>query len=268
MASANGRKSIFVTGAASGIGRATAEHFAQQGWFCGLFDVDAAGLKQTADTIGADNCVTGVFDVRDRNGWADAITQFAGATNGDMDVLFNNAGVGRHGWFEDIPAEDSDWIVDVNVKGVINGVYASLPLLKKSNGRIINVASAAGLYGAPRLAVYSATKFAVRGLTEALDVEFESIGVSCVSLMPFFIDTPILNMPTGDGSNHALSDTIKAQNSDVYPVSDAAEQAWEAAHGKDLHYTVGKRAAQTRFWARFMPKNVRKQLLKSLPSRA
>ena len=90
-----------------------------------------------------------------------------------MNVLFNNAGVGRHGWFEDVRPEDNDWIVDVNLKGVIHGVEAALPLLKATKGaRIVNTASTAGIVGSPQLAVYSATKFAVRGLTEALDAEF------------------------------------------------------------------------------------------------
>ena len=268
MATANGRKTIFLTGAASGIGRATAELFASRGWFCGLSDIDMAGLAETLRRIGPDNGMTVRLDVRDREQWAEAMAAFGAASGGGMHVLFNNAGIGRHGWFEDIPPADSDAIVDINVKGVINGVYAALPLLKQvAGGRIVNVASAAGLYGSPQLAVYSATKFAVRGLTEALDLEFDSLGVKVTSLMPFFVDTPILNMATGDGSNHNMADQIKDQGMDVYPVSLAAEQAWKAAHGDAIHTTVGKAADRVRFFSRFLPGALRKGILKSLPAR-
>ena len=195
------RPSIFITGAASGIGRATAELFANKGWFCGLFDINENGLKEAAKAIGEDNCVTGLLDVRNRDDWSEAVAAFSKATDGRMNVLFNNAGVGRHGWFEEISQDDSDWVIDVNLKGVVNGVYAALPLLKTSGGRIVNTGSASGFYGSPRLAVYSATKFAVRGLTEALNLELEGVGVSCTSLMPFFVDTPILEMARCEGDN-------------------------------------------------------------------
>ncbi|MEM6412992.1 MAG: SDR family NAD(P)-dependent oxidoreductase, partial [Pseudomonadota bacterium] len=173
MGSAQGRKSIFITGGASGIGAQTGRHFARKGWFVGLFDIDEAGLKQTANAIGEANCMTGILDVRHSDDWSVAIDAFGQATGGKMHVLFNNAGIGKHGWFEDVDDHDSDAMIDINVKGVVKGVYAALPLLKVTNGaRIVNVASTAGFVGSPQLAVYSATKFAVRGLTEALDVEF------------------------------------------------------------------------------------------------
>ncbi len=268
MSAANGRKSIFITGAASGIGAETARLFQSRGWFCGLYDINAAGLKDVANELGAENCHVATLDVTKRADWASAMSGFSDATNGKMDVLFNNAGIGRHGWFEDIEPEESDLVVDVNVKGVINGVYAALPLLKETTGsRIVNTASTAGIVGSPRLAVYSATKFAVRGLTEALDVELSGLGIRCTSLMPWFIDTPILDMGATEGSNVKMADEIREQGQDVYPVSLAAETAWEAAHGKDVHYMAGKRAKQARFAARFLPGRIKKQIMDGLPER-
>lgn len=269
MATAHGRKSIFVTGAASGIGAETARFFARKGWFTGLYDINEQGLAEVADVIGADNCHVARLDVRDRTQWADAVKGFTDATGGRMNVLFNNAGVGRHGWFEDIAPEDNDWVVDVNLKGVINGVRACLPALKATEGaRIVNTASTAGVVGSPKLAVYSATKFAVRGLTEALDVEFRDLDVRVTSLMPWFVDTPILDMGASANSNVKMSDQIRDQGQNVYPVSLAAEKAWEAAHGNEVHYMVGKDAERARFAQRFFPKGLRKQLLKGLPARA
>lgn len=268
MSTANGRKSIFVTGAASGIGAETARHFAKKGWFVGLYDIDEEGLTARMEEIGADNCCSGHLDVRRREDWQTAIDQFATATKNQMTVLFNNAGIGRHGWFEDIAAPDSDAIIDINVKGVINGVYTALPLLKATKGaRIVNVASTAGFVGSPQLAVYSASKFAVRGFTEALDVELSPLDIRVTSLAPWFVDTPILDMGQTEDANHKMSDGLKESGMEIYPVSLAAEGAWEAAHGKKQHYGVGKLSTRTRFMNRFLPGLVRKQLEKRLPER-
>jgi len=266
MTAAQGRKSIFITGAGSGIGRATAILFARRGWFVGLYDVSARGLEETQGLMPPGSWISGVFDVRDRAGWSDAVCQFGDATGGRMNVLFNNAGGGRHGWFEQVSQDDSDWIVDVNLKGVINGVYAALPLLEATPGaRIVNTASTAGVVGSPQLAVYSATKFAVRGLSEALDVEFSSKGIAVSCLTPWFVETPILDMAVREGANEVMREKLKGM--EVYPVEMAAEKAWDAAHGDEVVVPVGKRAAQARFMARFFPNGLRKQLKKTLPVR-
>lgn len=269
MTAANGRKSIFITGAASGIGAETARHFAKKGWFCGLYDINEMGLRAVAAELGAGNSHAARLDVTNRADWAAAIEGFGAATGGKMDVLFNNAGIGRHGWFEDVPPQDSDLVIDINVKGVINGVYAALPLLKATSGaRIINTASTAGIVGAPQLAVYSASKWAVRGLTEALDAEFRDLGIRVVSLMPWFVDTPILDMGAKEGSNEKMSDQMKANGATVYPVSMAAERVWDAAHGEDIQYMVGGEAERARFMTRWLPGLVRKQIRKGVPPRS
>lgn len=253
------QKSIFITGAGSGIGRAAAQLFAKRGWFTGLFDVNAAGLAETEAAIPEAQRMSQTFDVRDAAAWKTAAAAFGAKTGGRMDVLFNNAGIGRHGFFEDVPEEAAALIVDVNVKGVINGIYACLPLLIAAKGRVVNTASAAGLYGAPQLAVYSATKFAVRGLTEALDIELLRHGVRAVCLMPWFVETPIIDMPTG-ATNRVMRDSITDQK--IYPVSLAAEGAWEAAHTDKVYVTVGQEAKNVQFAARFMPGLVRKRMRK------
>lgn len=268
MGNANGRKSIFITGAASGIGAETARLFKSRGWFCGLYDIDETGLKSVSAELGDENCHVAKLDVTKREDWAAAVAGFSDATGGQMNVLFNNAGIGRHGWLEDIPPDESDLIIDINVKGVINGVYAGLPLLKQtSEARIVNTASTAGVVGSPRLAVYSASKFAVRGLTEALDIELSGLGIRCTSLMPWFIDTPILDMGLTEGANVKMADELKEDGQEIYPVSLAAETAWDAAHGKEQHYMAGKLAKQARFAARFMPGRLKKQITKGLPPR-
>lgn len=256
---ANGRKSIFITGAASGIGLACAKRFASAGWFVGLSDIDRTGLTAALRAIGPDNGSIHPLDVRDREGWANALGDFGKETNGKADVLLNNAGVARFGVLEDLSDADCDIQIDVNIKGVINGARAGLPLLKAAGGRLVNIASCAGLYGSPKLAVYSATKFAVRGLSEALDVEYARHGVSVACVMPWFVETPILNAGAS-GSNEHMADALRAGGLEVYPVEDAAQAVWDAVHGKALHYFVGKRAKQMRFATSHMPGVVRKQL--------
>jgi NAD(P)-dependent dehydrogenase (short-subunit alcohol dehydrogenase family) len=264
MTAQDAQKTIFVTGAGSGIGRATAQLFAQRGWFVGLFDVNPKGLEETAAGVAEGQRISMAFDVRDREGWARAVEAFGNATNRRMHVLFNNAGVGKGGFIEEMKPDDIDLVLDVNLKGVINGVNAALPLLRATPGaRIINTASVAGVMGAPRLAVYAATKFGVRGLTEALDIEFSRFGIRVVSLMPWFIDTAILDGVSTPDSNRSIRDSLKENNTAIYPVSMAAERAWDAAHGDDIHYMVGKEAERTRFFARFFPGVLRRQILKN-----
>lgn len=255
------RKAIFITGAASGIGLATAKHFAAKGWFVGLADINAAGLAAALSAIGKDNGATFVLDVRDRAGWDAALAAFAQRA-GRLDVLLNNAGIAAYGYLEEVSPEEEDRTVDINLKGVLNGARAGIEHLKQTPGsKLINVASCAGLYGAPKLAVYSATKFAVKGLSEALDIEFARHGVAVRCIMPWFIETPILDAGA-QGSNIKMSDNIRSQGMDVYPVETAAQAIWDAAHGRELHYTVGKAAKRLRFASRFMPNAVRKQLQK------
>jgi NAD(P)-dependent dehydrogenase (short-subunit alcohol dehydrogenase family) len=257
------QKSIFVTGAGSGIGRATAQLFAERGWFVGLFDINPQGLEETAASLPEGQRISMALDVRDRAGWTRAVEAFGQATGRRMHVLFNNAGVGHGGWIEEMAPEHIDMTLDVNLKGVINGVVAALPLLRETPGaRIVNTASVAGLVAAPRMAVYAATKFAVRGLTEALDVEFSRYGVRVCSLMPWFIDTAILNSVAGEQgkSNRTFKDQLIETKTPIYSVRMAAERAWDAAHGDQLHYMVGQEAERARFAARFLPGLMRGRL--------
>jgi NAD(P)-dependent dehydrogenase (short-subunit alcohol dehydrogenase family) len=259
-AEANGRKAIFITGAASGIGLGVARHFAGRGWFVGLADIDTAGLKRALAEIGPDNGSIHSLDVRDKAGWTKALAAFGKLTGGRLDILLNNAGIARYGFLEEQSPDEADLQVDINVKGVINGARAGLEMLKATPGsNLINVASCAGLFGAPRMSVYSATKFAVKGLSEALDVEFARFGVGVKCIMPWFVDTPILNAGS-QGTNAKIADTIREGGSAVYTVEEAAQVIWDAAQSKELHHVVGKAGKQMRFAVRFMPGSVRKRL--------
>ena len=97
MGTANGRKSIFITGAASGMGRETARLFREKGWFIGGYDVNADGLRALEKELGADNCVVRKLDVTDKADYEKALAEFGAATGGKMDILYNNAGIGVGG---------------------------------------------------------------------------------------------------------------------------------------------------------------------------
>ncbi len=255
------RKSIFITGAASGIGLATARRFAKEGWFVGLADINAAGLKAGLETIGRQNGATYLLDVRDRAAWDDALSVFTKAAGGRLDVLLNNAGVASFGYLEEQSTEEVERQLDVNIKGVINGARAALPHLKATSGsQLVNVSSCASLYGAPKLSIYAATKFAVRGLSESLDIEFSRFGVGVKCIMPWFIDTPILDAGAVS-TNEKMSDAIRAGNTPVYTVEECSGAIWNAVHDTALKHIVGARGRQLSWLTRIAPGMVRRQLL-------
>jgi NAD(P)-dependent dehydrogenase (short-subunit alcohol dehydrogenase family) len=242
---ADGRKSIFITGAASGMGRETALLFSGQGWFVGGYDVDEDGLKSLSQELGEANCVTRRLDVTDKRDFDAAVAEFGRATEGHLDLLYNNAGIGHTGWFEDVPYEDTLRLIQINFVGVVNGIYAALPLLRDTeNSLCFTTSSSAATYGAPRLAIYAATKFAVKGLTEALAVEFDRHGIRVADVLPGLIDTPILeNSPNHSGDAPANIADLK-QNAPkegpfrLMPARSVAECVWDAYHSDKLHYYV------------------------------
>lgn len=254
------RKAIFITGAASGIGLATAKRFAKEGWFVGLSDIDEAGLERALVAVGPANAHVGVLDVRQRQGWDAALAAFVAASGGRLDLLMNNAGVARSGPLEHLSLEDIDLQLDINLKGVIYGAQAGLPHLKGTPGsQLINIASVAGIVGTAGMSIYAATKFAVRGLSESLGAEFAEHGVAVKCIMPWFLETPILD--TGSRSNGVnIRDMIAARKHPIYPVEDAAEVIWRAAHSDKSEFTVGAMAGRIKFLKQYAPGMLRRRI--------
>ncbi|MDN4160041.1 SDR family NAD(P)-dependent oxidoreductase [Nocardioides abyssi] len=172
-------KVVVITGAASGIGRALALDCARRGSLLALSDVDEAGLAETAEqarAAGAREVRTDRLDVADR----DAMTAYADSVadqHGRVNVVVNNAGVALAGDLVDLDWPDIDWIIGINFSGVLNGTKAFLPhLIASGDGHVVNLSSLFGLVSMPGQSIYNATKYAVRGMSEALRIEMLAAG--------------------------------------------------------------------------------------------
>ena len=233
------RKSVFITGAANGIGRACAEHFVSRGWLVGACDISQDGIASLVAELGEDACWGGQLDVTDYEAWERELAAFAEVAGG-IDVLLNNAGILTSGSFQSIPPTAHHAVMNVNVNGVMNGCHAAFPYLQRSKGCTINMASASAIYGQPDIASYSSSKFAVRGLTEGLNLEWEPYGIRVVDIWPLFVQT---NMVSGMKSR-----AIKKMGVKLVP-EDVAKVVFEAANGSGMskvHWLVG---AVTRLYA-------------------
>ncbi len=190
-------KVVVVTGAASGIGRALALHLAGRGSLLALSDVDETGLAETVDLVkaaGVREVRADHLDVADR----DAVAAYATAVAdqfGRVNVVINNAGVALAGNFVELDYADMDWVVGVNFWGVVHGTREFLPhLIASGDGHVVTISSLFGLISMPGQSLYNATKYAVRGMTEALREEMLIAGhpVGVTAVHPGGIKTAIV----------------------------------------------------------------------------
>lgn len=184
-----------ITGAGSGIGRALAEELARRGAHLALSDIDEVGLAETVSRCEGQvvKVTSQRVDVADREAvyaWADQVV----ADHGVVNLIFNNAGVAVAASVEGVSYADFEWLMNINFWGVVHGTKAFLPHLKAADeGHIVNMSSVFGLISVPSQAVYNASKFAVRGFTDALRIELEAqrSTVSCTTVHPGGIKTNI-----------------------------------------------------------------------------
>ncbi|MGJ8561908.1 MAG: SDR family NAD(P)-dependent oxidoreductase [Alphaproteobacteria bacterium] len=184
-----------VTGAGSGIGRALAINLAGQGAHIAISDINKASLAETADMLAAFDVKVkaDVLDITDEDGvfkYAEAIRDHFGHVN----LVINNAGAALSGDFAKASMQDFKWQMDVNFWGVAYGTKAFLPILEQAEwGHIVNISSIFGIIASPSNSAYNASKFAVRGMTEALRIELDAAGstVSCTCVHPGGVKTNI-----------------------------------------------------------------------------
>ncbi|MCH7337535.1 SDR family oxidoreductase [Acinetobacter sp. NIPH 2699] len=196
--------SVFISGAAQGIGAEIARLFHQKGFKVGIYDINEEQAQDLAKELG-ENAKAGYLDVSHQQQWQIALQEFQDWA-GELNILINNAGILYSGAFEHTSIQSHHRIIDINVKGVLNGCHTAFPYLKNARfARVINLSSASAIYGQADLASYSASKFAVRGLTEALDVEWQKYNIRVLDVMPLFVQTNMVkNMDAASIQNMGI----------------------------------------------------------------
>lgn len=242
--------SIFISGGAAGIGLATAKLFRSHGWTVGVYDVsdDALAAAKADDP----ELITGRLDVRDAEQWDAALADFTAHTGGQLDVLDNNAGILLSGDLADISPDAIKAQIDIDALGVTLGARAAHPYLKATPGsHLVNIASASAIYGQPGIATYSATKFFVAGLTEALELEWQPDDIRVVSIWPLWAKTA-LAAETDAKSTKTLGVRLTAD--------DVAAKVWESVHPtaadklmRRTSYSVGTQTTVLGNAAKFIP---------------
>lgn len=251
------QKTIFITGAGAGIGKATAILFASKGWRVCATDINQASLDTLKTELGAAHEYF-TLDVTKSDDIATVMAAFV-AKCGAIDVLLNNAGLGFIDPFFDQTLKKHTSLVNVNVNGVLNCTYLAKPHLRRPTATIINMCSASANYGVPTEATYSATKFWVRGFTEALNIELENMGVHVCDILPNFVDTPMMQSDLASGD---IVDNVGIK----LTADDVAKTIWKAAHNrKKVHWHVDTAAQHIlRFIAKLAPQSASKTVMKKL----
>lgn len=187
-------KTAFITGAASGIGRAIARQLASEGVSLFITDVDTAGLEALQQELKAKqvNVHATRLDVSDKEAVFATVAE-AEAKLGSIDAIFNNAGISFSDMVETMEYEDFERVMDIDFWGVVHGTKAALPnMLKRRSGHIVNISSIFGIIGVPSQTAYCAAKHAVKGFNESLFYELEDTGVQIHSVHPGGVDTNIV----------------------------------------------------------------------------
>ena len=230
----NKKKSIFITGAAGGMGISTARLFKKNGWFVGCYDINESSLDELKSELGNEGIVYEQLDVTNKSQFEECLSNFSKNTNDTLDILFNNAGITEGGFFDEIPYENHIKIININVIGVINGIYSAASLLKNTeNSLCISTSSSSGIMGMEMIATYSATKHAIKGLTESLSAEFSRFDTRVSDILPGVIDTPMISKEIRD--HLPESGMWRLISSD-----EIAETVWASYHSNDIHWYVPK----------------------------
>lgn len=256
-----------VTGAGSGIGQALAIALAKQGCHLALSDISEVGLAKTVELLApySVKVTTQKVDVAKRDEvatWAKAVVD----EHGQVNLIFNNAGVAIGSTAEGVSYEDLEWLIGINFWGVVYGTKEFLPYLKQSgDGHIINISSMFGLTAQPTQSAYNASKFAVRGFTESLrqELDMQNASVSATCVHPGGIRTNIAKAARMNNSVQSLGmDPLKSQ--DAFdkllrtPADDAAQQILEAVRKDRRRLLIGADAKAVDMIQRILPQGYQK----------
>ena len=229
-------KVALVTGSSSGIGEAVARRLSALGASVVInsaTSVDAG--RRIAAELGAE-AIYVQADIADKAAGERLLAATLGRF-GRLDILVNNAGVLTTGAFQDVPLKTHEQMIDINFYGALAGLHAAFPYLRDTAGaQVVNMCSASAIYGQPELATYSATKFALRALTEALELEWRRYGIRVLAVWPLFVQTAMTD-GVETGSTKTLGIHLKPE--------DVAKAVYSATHSgrrwlTRVHYPVGR----------------------------
>jgi NAD(P)-dependent dehydrogenase (short-subunit alcohol dehydrogenase family) len=263
-----GRTAV-ITGAASGIGRALAVSLARRGCHLALADVDEGGMAETAELARVDGVRVSrhLVDVADRAAVAEFPNVVAAEHQG-VDILINNAGVAVGGTFDQVSDEDFEWLFDINFWGVVRMTRDFLPLLRASgDARVVNLSSVYGLVAPPEQVAYAASKFAVRGFSEALRHELEGSGVGVTVVHPGGVNTAIAEkarVPAGATEEEIERRRKRYRKLLTLPPAIAAETIVRGIERRQPRVMVGSDAKVISLIVRLWPVSYWKVLTKQL----
>ena len=234
-------KGILITGAASGLGLAMAKKYAREGWAVCIADIqDEEGLKvasQLKDQHGND-CFFQHLDITNEDQWQELVNLISKRWEG-LDALINNAGVASGGAIDSLSLKDFQWTVDINLMGAVKGCYFCVPLLKKSKGTLINIASMAGLTHMGRMSAYNASKAGVVALSETLSIELAPFGVNVSVVCPASFPSNLLST-IRSSSDTGVSVAKKMMDRSPVTADDIASMVYDDAN-KGKHIIIPTR---------------------------
>ncbi len=263
----NYKKTIAITGAGSGFGAAIARHYAAIGWRVAISDIDLARaentLKELAQEFPEFKGLAFRLDVTSNEEWsefADRITEEWGG----LAVLVNNAGVATGGNLEDTPLEDWDWVMNIDLMGVVRGCKQFISQFKQQkHGHIVNVSSFAGFAGAPDIVSYGVAKAGVIALSEALRAELYAFGVGVTVVCPAFVKTDLLSTFRSSDVGDKARISRWMDNSGV-TVENIAEQIAAAVEANKFLLLTHKYTRRYWLLKRWLPETYFKMILKDI----
>lgn len=259
------RRRAFITGAASGLGRALCRTLAADKWILGMADIDAEHLADAADeirTLGGHPRIIDL-DVREAEAFQQAADAFVADEQG-IDLVVNNAGLGAGGAFEDTMPADWHAIVDVNLMGVVNGCHAFVPHLKDGGGHLVNIASIAAVAAAPRMSIYNTTKAGVMALSETLYSELHDAGVHVSVALPAFFETNIDQNMRGSEADRKITRRL-IDRADT-TADEVAQYILKKAGRDTIHIVYPRQAKLIWHWKRLFPTSYVKSMIKRFRS--
>ena len=255
------RRTAIITGAASGIGLATARELKVRGWALGLVDLDEAGLAKAAEELDA---AAALADVSDAKEMEETFRNLSAAL-GRIRAVFNNAGILRGGPFEEVPLAIHHTQMDVHMKGVVNGCHLAFPYLREKGGTIVNMSSSSAVYGIPRFSTYGASKSFISRVTEALSIEWEAHGISVYAVEVPFVATPMIA-----DEDHPIQSYVKSEGVKVEPedVARLVADIFESKAGRGPIHAMTWQLKQLKLADRLLPQRIMRGVIKKISEKA